>query len=81
MKYELKQVIYYLHNNKIHSSKVFSRKCVQNAYDDKPYSPCQEWLIALWGESGTFYSTQHGEVSEENAYASKEELINGLRKS
>jgi hypothetical protein len=76
MKFELGQVVYYLLNNKVHSAPVLSRKCIENAHDDWVNTEEQRSTFAPFGHSGITYSTCHGEVSEDDAYESKEQMMN-----
>jgi hypothetical protein len=78
MKFELGQVIFYMMDNKVHSAPVLSRKCVENAHDDWISNEGQRKTFTPFGQSGNTYSTCHGEISEDDAYESKEQMMHSI---
>jgi hypothetical protein len=78
MKYELKQTIHYMRDNRPHSATVLARKCVENLHDDWICTEEQKKTFTPYGVSGVVYSTCHGEVDEKDAFASKEEMVRVL---
>jgi hypothetical protein len=78
MKYELKQTIYYLRENRMHSASVCTRMNVENVFDDWCCTDEQKEAWQKFGVSGIKYVTCHGVVDESEAYASKEELRDSL---
>lgn len=77
-KYELDQLIFYYKDNRPHSAKVLTRMCVENAHNDWTSTPEQKALFTPLGPSRKIYCTVHGEIEEENAFSSKENLIEGF---
>ena len=74
MKYELRQLIHYMRDNRIHNAPIQARKAVDF---DSPL----EWAGSAgihFGDIGVTYYTCHGVIKEENAYPSKEALIESL---
>ena len=74
MKYELRQLIHYMLDNKIHSAQIQARKAVDF---DSPL----DWNNSAgihFGDVGVTYYTCHGVIKEEDAYPSKEALIESL---
>lgn len=78
MKFELNQTIYYMRGNKVHSAPVNSRMVVENAHEDWARTDEQKKSWMPFGEAGVFYFTCHGHVNEEEAFASREELLQNL---
>lgn len=77
-KFALKQTIYYLRDNRVHSAPVLSRMCVENAHQDWACTDEQKYTFTRFGKNGIFYATCHGSVNEDEAFASKEELAQSL---
>ncbi len=77
-KYELNQLVYYMKNNAVHSSKILSRRVVENAHQASAYDPDSRHLYAMWGETTIEYRTVHGVYKENLIYASKEDLAAAL---
>lgn len=74
MKYEIEQVIHYMRDNKPHSAPILARMRVENLHQDWAHTKEQKGLFMPFGEAGVFYSTCHGIVKENEAYASAGEL-------
>lgn len=77
-KFELDHVIYYIRNDRIHSAKVLARIIVENAHDDWACTDAQKELFTPFGKSREAYATCHGFVPVEEAFASKQDLIDSL---
>lgn len=77
-KFDLDQLIYYMHDNRIHSAPVVARMLIENAHDDWTSTPEQRDFFTPFGKSCETYSTCHGLVSADEAYASKEDLVASL---
>ena len=78
MKYELDQTIYYMKDNQIHSAPVLCRVTADNLHDEWCNTNEQKGTWQAFGPSGTFYSTCHGKVNENDAFGSKKELLESL---
>lgn len=79
MKYELGQLIWFLKNNKVYSTKIFSRQLVENSTPaEKVYNDAQRNMHNAFGPDGVFYSTVFGTHKETEIFASKEELLASL---
>lgn len=78
MKYELDQLIYYMQDNKVHSAKVVARTAVENLKHWDDLNTENMSFYAPWGKPGVWYKTCHGIINEEDAFASKEELLASL---
>lgn len=74
-KYELDQLVYYLRNNKIHSSRVLSRSAVENLHDGRDATPEQQEVFMHFGHNSVVYVTCHGTFDEVDIYPSKESLF------
>lgn len=77
-KFELNQVIYYIRNDRIHSAKVLARIIVENAHDDWTCTDAQKALFTPFGQAREAYATCHGFVPVEDAFGSKQDLVNSL---
>ena len=77
-KFDLNQTIYYMRNNRIHSAPVLSRMMVENSKEEWANTNEQKNLFTAFGVSCETYSTCHGLVSADEAYASKEDLVASL---
>jgi hypothetical protein len=72
-KFELRQLIFYLRDNKVCSASIMARFYVDTV------SPTGSMdLYKRFGEPNTKYSTCHGIVYEQEAFASKQELLESL---
>ena len=78
MKYELGQLIYYMQDNKVHSAPVLARKQVENAKDYNELGTEDMAFAAPWGTAGIWYKTCHGIIDQNDAFASREELLESL---
>lgn len=78
MRYELEQLIHFMRDNKPHSAPVLSRMQVENLHQDWAHTKEQKGLFMPFGETGIFYSTCHGPINENEAFASREELLSML---
>lgn len=78
MKYELGQLVWYMHNNKVFYSKVISRIMVEHLIQgDASISPSQ-YQTDEFGYARVQYLTSHGAYSEDSLFLSKEDLIASL---
>lgn len=77
MRFALGQTIYYLRNNKLHSGIVLSRMLVENA-NEKTNTQEQEQFFKQFGNSVELYATCHGIISPEEAFTTREDLIDFL---
>lgn len=73
-KFELGQLVYYIEDNKLHSSPVLSRIIVEN----KTESDNADEFYMRFGKSRIIYSTCHGEYEEGRLFASKEDLAKSI---
>jgi len=78
VKFELDQVIHYMHDNKPHSAPVLARMQVDNLHEEWVCNKTQQGLFAPFGPGGVYYQTCHGKVNEKEAYASKQEMLTAL---
>lgn len=76
-KYDIDQTIFYMRDNKVHSSKVLSRMCVENKFATGATASQRE-LYQPFGAAQISYATSHGIVHECKAFASREELLESL---
>lgn len=72
-KFKLKDLIFYIRDNKVHSAPVLARRFV-DCTDPQSNSD----IYKRFGEPNISYSTCHGIVYEKEAFASKEELLKSL---
>lgn len=77
-KFELDQVIFYMRENHLHSAKVLARMRVENQYEHWACTAAQEKLFTPFGPSREVYSTCHGFIPVEEAFASKQDLVEAL---
>lgn len=77
-KFELEQLIYYIRENRLHSAPVLARVIVENAHDDWACTDAQKELFTPFGKSREAYATCHGFVLVEEAFASREDLVDSL---
>jgi len=78
MKYKLNQTIYYMMDNRVHSAKIFARMKVENTNEDSAVTIEQKSFFTPFGSAAVKYATTHGIILEEEAHASKEELLENL---
>jgi hypothetical protein len=74
-KFDLNTTIWYMKDNKVHSSIVLSRMIVENTKNYKKY---EKSLFAPYGETREVYFTIHGEIAAEKAFSSKSDLLKSL---
>lgn len=77
-KFELDQVIFYMRENSLHSAKVLARMIVENQYENWACTTAQKELFTPFGPAREVYSTCHGLIPVEEAFASKQDLIEAL---
>ena len=77
-KFELGQTIYYIRNDRIHSADVLARIIVENAKEDWACTDAQKELFTPFGKSREAYATWHGFVPVEDAFGSKQDLVDSL---
>jgi hypothetical protein len=70
--------IYYLREDRLHSAPILSKIIVENLHDDWASNDDQKTIFTHYGSAGTRFYTCHGEVHENEAYASPEKLFKGL---
>jgi hypothetical protein len=72
-KFNLKDKIFYIRDNKVHAAPVLARRFV-DCTDPQSVSD----IYKRFGEPNVSYSTCHGVVYEKDAFGSKEELLASL---
>lgn len=72
MKYELRQKIFYMTANKVHSAAVLGRTVVEFVEDMHGAD------VGIFGDEGTYYQTCHGVYDEAGCFATREELLASL---
>lgn len=77
MKYALKQVVFCILDNKVHSAPALARTAVENLYGWESTRAQRETFMPF-GNSGKYYATCHGVFPEEQLSASKEDLLRSL---
>ena len=86
MKYQLKQLVYLMIDNKVHSAEVISRALIENSeLAATATTDFQRNFYLPFGhiynenlESGAYYRTCHGIYPESALFATKEELLASL---
>jgi len=79
MKYELGQLVFYVHDNNICSSKVLARSVVENVKNDwRSDNDVQKEVWLPFGYNGIRYETCHGTRDEHQLHASREELLEAM---
>jgi hypothetical protein len=78
MKFNINDTIHYMHYNKPHSGLVLARMAVENMHNDWAYTSEQRKVFQPFGESGVYYATNEGIISERDAFPSKEKLVKSL---
>ena len=68
--FNLKDKVFYIRNDKVTCQSVISRCIVENEYKWAGSDNCNK----LFGSPGIKYATKHGEISESECFASREEL-------
>lgn len=76
-KYNLNQIVWYMMYGTIHSAPILSRMYVDNQVTNVCTKEQVEAFRAF-GDSGIMYATIHAILSENEIYASKEELLLNL---
>jgi hypothetical protein len=76
--FDLDQTIYYIRNDRIHSAKVLARIIVENAHDDWNCTPEQQQIFTPFGNSREAYATCHGLVPVNEAFGSRQDLVDSL---
>lgn len=77
-KFDLEQTIYYIRNDRIHSAPILARIIVENAHDDWACTDVQKELFTPFGPGREAYATCHGFVPTEEAYGSRQDLVDSL---
>ncbi len=77
-KFDLKQTIYYIRNDRIHCAPVLACIIVENAKEDWACTDAQKELFTPFGKSREAYATCHGFFPAEDAFSSKQDLVNSL---
>lgn len=77
-KFNLDQVVYFMLNNEVYSSKIVSRMIVENAHDDWACTEEQKEMWQPCGPSTVKYATVHGLFDENILFESKEALLSSL---
>ncbi len=79
MKYELGQLVYYVHDDSICAAKITSRSLVENVKNDwRSDNDVQKEVWLPFGFNGIRYQTSHGTLNEHQIHASKEDLLAAL---
>lgn len=71
-KYKLGQTVYYVKDNKFHSSQVFSRKLVETLPDKEKYA-------TTYGKNSIMYAVANGNYYEHGLFDSVDALAYHLR--
>lgn len=74
-RYELNQIVWYMKAGKSHSSRILSRKLVDNAHNDWSSTNEQRTAFQRFGKAGMWYATIHGEFHEAELFPSQEALF------
>jgi hypothetical protein len=77
-KFELDQLIYYILDDHIHSAPILARMIVENTHDDWARTDKQKRLFTPLGKSRELYATCHSLVRGDEAFASRQDLVNSL---
>ncbi len=77
-KFDLEQTIYYIRNDRIHSAPVLAHIIIENAHDNWAYISEHKQIFTPFGKSREAYSTCHGLVPIEEAFASRQDLVDSL---
>jgi len=72
MEYELRQKIFYMRHNRVHSAPVLGRSYV-DFVDDINFQD-----TGIFGDEGIYYQTCHGVQEEHECFATREELLESL---
>ena len=73
-------LIWYMMNGRFHSAPVLAKMVVENLHPDWTDTIEQARRFTPFGGSGTFYGTCHGLVNANEAFESKESLVESLLK-
>jgi hypothetical protein len=73
-KYELDELVYHMHHNKVCLSKVLSRQIVEHSTNTDHYAA----QIKNFGSDKEVYMTSLGVYSADELFATKEELLKSL---
>ena len=71
----LGQTIYYLRNNKLHSTPILSKMIVENAHKDFARNSMKKEIFTRFGEARIVYATCHGEIDDNEAFETPEALF------
>lgn len=76
-KFNLNQLVWYIENNKFHSANIISRIYIDNKIKDV-HGKEQTEAFQQFGADQIQYGTVHGAYTENQLFASKEELVTFL---
>ena len=80
MSHELGTEIFYMQDNVVKSGKILAIMSIQND-DNWPHSNEDDTVNSLFGASGVFYGTKHGEFSSDKVFLSTQDLFDNLIKT
>ena len=76
--FELNEIIHYMRDNRIHSAPVLSRMIVENHREEWAHTKEQKDTFTHFGPAGVYYYTCHGLVTKDEAFGSKQDLLDAL---
>lgn len=79
--FDVDDLIFYLRDNRVHSAPVLSRQIVSVRADIMPSTAEQVNLFTPFGPEGARYMTCHGIVLASEAFATRNELADSLRRN
>lgn len=77
-KYDLKQIIFFMHNNKVTSAEIVSRMIIENAYEQLAGTDYEKEMYIRFGRNIVRYATKRGILNENQIFSTKEELLESL---
>lgn len=77
-KFKLGQEVFYMCDNRVHSTKVTSRMIVENSHESWASTETQKNSWMPFGKTGVMYASCHGRWMESEIFATKAELLASL---
>jgi len=77
-KYSIGMMVFYMHENKVHSAEILSRMVVDNIMPFTNATPQQRDAFLRFGNSAVQYSTVHGIYEEKQLFPNKPALLESL---
>jgi hypothetical protein len=81
MIFELGTQVFYLHKNKVACGNILAIMTIENLNDEWPHTYEDNTVNTLFGASGVFYGTKHGEFNKENVFLTVQQLLENLAKT